>query len=365
MSNQEQSGTQKAMQAAQYIKGAAVTASKALAGDLVGAAFEAAKSFGPQIIKAAVILLVVTLLIPVIIISALPQVMYKWSTIPYPDLTEIKDRADQLIDAYKGISAERQNQLNALIAGQPISAIEGDPTEVIWLVAIDAVRHQQDVMSMTPTSVFDLIAKTFALITNRDENGNPISVNVKNKSPAEIMDELGFSDEQKNWAELMVTTIKKAQESGSIDPEGPNFPDPFRPGGAPAEAYNDETVKNLLAEGEKYLDLPYVYGGSSPPTFDCSGFICWVYTHSGVYNLPRTTAQGIYNQCAPVSREEAKPGDLIFFQGTYNHYETITHVGIYVGSGQMLHCGSPIQYTSCETAYWQKHFYGYGRLGGS
>ena len=341
MSNQEKSGTERAMQAAQAIKGIVSTTAHAAAGDFVGAAAEAVKSFGPQLLKIIAVLLIIVLLVPVIIISALPQVMYKWSTIPFPDLTEIKEHADQLIETYQGLSSERQNQLEAVIAGQPISEIDGDPTETIWLVAIDAVRHQQNVMSITPASISELIAKTFALITNRDENGNPVSVNVKNKSPDEIMDDLGFNDEQKNWAQLMVNTIKTAQENGSIDPDGPNFADPFRPGGAPGEAYNDETVAKLLAEGEKYLGFPYVYGGSSPSTsFDCSGFICWIFTKSGVYNLPRTTAQGIYNQCAPVIRQDAKPGDLIFFQGTYNHYETITHIGLYVGSGRMLHCGN-------------------------
>ena len=339
--SKEKSGTERAMQAAQTIKGLVSTTARAAAGDFVGAAAEAVKSFGPQLLKIIAVLLIIVLLIPVIIISALPQVMYKWSTIPFQDLTEIKEHADQLIEAYKGLSTERQNQLNALIAGQPVSAYDGDPTDTIWLVAIDAIRHKQDVMSMTPTGVFDLITKTFQVITNRDADGNPISVNVKNKSPDEIMDELGFDEEQKNWAQLMVNTIKTAQENGSIDPDGPNFADPFRPGGAPGEAYNDETVARLLTEGEKYLGFPYVYGGSSPSTsFDCSGFICWVFTHSGVYNLPRTTAQGIYNQCAPVSREDAKPGNLIFFQGTYSHYEKITHIGLYVGEGKMLHCGN-------------------------
>lgn len=364
MSNQN-SGAQKAIQAAQYLKGAITTASKALAGDLAGAAIEAVKAFGPQLFKLCAALSILLILLPVIIISALPQVMYKWSTVAFPELEEIRSYAEVLLDTYKGVSAERQNQLDALTAGQPVSEIDGDPTDVIWLIAIDSVRNQQNVMRMSTGGILELVKRTFAVITHSDNDGNT-TVNVKNKSPDEIMDELGFDEDQKNWAELMVNTIKTAQENGSIDPDGPNFPDPFRPGGAPGEAYNDETVARLLAEGEKYLGFPYVYGGSSPATsFDCSGFICWVFTVSGVYNLPRTTAQGIYNQCAPVSREEAKPGDLIFFQGTYNHYETITHIGLYVGSGQMLHCGSPIQYTSCESAYWQSHFYGYGRLGGS
>lgn len=119
----------------------------------------------------------------------------------------------------------------------------------------------------------------------------------------------------------------------------------------------------LFAEGEKYIGYPYVWGGSTPETsFDCSGFVCWTYTHSGVYNLPRTTAQQIYNQCKKISPSEARPGDLIFFENTYESHEPVTHVGIYAGDGKMLHCGDPIKYTSTQTPYWKSHFYAYGRL---
>lgn len=119
----------------------------------------------------------------------------------------------------------------------------------------------------------------------------------------------------------------------------------------------------LFAEAEKYIGMPYVFGGSSPETsFDCSGFVCYVTTHSGVFNLPRTTAQGIYNQCIKISPSEAKRGDIVFFQGTYDAGETITHVGFYAGNGKMLHCGNPIQYTSVNSQYWTAHFYAYGRL---
>ena len=108
---------------------------------------------------------------------------------------------------------------------------------------------------------------------------------------------------------------------------------------------------------------PYVWGGSSPDTsFDCSGYICWVYTRSGVYHLSRTTAQGIYDQCAIVSREEARPGDLVFFTGTYASAGAVSHVGIYVGGSRMLHCGSPIGYADLTSPYWNSHLYAFGRL---
>ena len=134
----------------------------------------------------------------------------------------------------------------------------------------------------------------------------------------------------------------------------------------PPDSYDDAAVQALMEEAAKYLGYPYVWGGSSPSTsFDCSGFVCWVFTNSGVHNLPRTTAQGIYDQCTPVSAAEAKAGDIIFFTGTYNSAGPVSHVGIYCGNGVMIHCGDPIKYASINTSYWQSHFYAFGRLSGN
>ena len=131
----------------------------------------------------------------------------------------------------------------------------------------------------------------------------------------------------------------------------------------PPDSYDDATVQALMEEAARYLGYPYVWGGSSPSTsFDCSGFVCWVYTNSGVHNLPRTTAQGIYDQCTPVSVADAKAGDIIFFTGTYNSSGPVSHVGIYCCDGVMIHCGDPIKYASINTSYWQSHFYSFGRL---
>ncbi len=133
--------------------------------------------------------------------------------------------------------------------------------------------------------------------------------------------------------------------------------------GIPGEAFSDETFARLMGEATKYIGRPYVWGGSSPATsFDCSGFVCWSYTKSGVYNLPRTTAQGIYNQCTPVKKEDLKPGDLVFFTGTYNSGSPVSHIGIYVGDNQMLHAGDPIGYANLGNSYWIRHWYGGGRL---
>ena len=123
----------------------------------------------------------------------------------------------------------------------------------------------------------------------------------------------------------------------------------------------DETFATLIEEAEKYLNYPYVWGGSNPSTsFDCSGFVSYVLTNSGLVNTGRLGAQGLYNVCTPVSKANAKPGDLIFFVGTYDT-PGVSHVGIYVGDNVMLHCGDPIQYTSISSSYWQSHFYAFGR----
>ena len=129
----------------------------------------------------------------------------------------------------------------------------------------------------------------------------------------------------------------------------------------PPEALEDETFAAMIAEADKYVGYPYVWGGSSPSTsFDCSGFISWVINHSG-WNVGRLTAQGLYNICTPVTADQAKPGDLVFFVGTYDT-AGVSHVGLYVGNSVMLHCGDPISYTNLNSSYWQQHFYCYGRL---
>ena len=125
--------------------------------------------------------------------------------------------------------------------------------------------------------------------------------------------------------------------------------------------YTSEAAQRLLNEAARYLGTPYVWGGYSPSGFDCSGFVSYCLTHSGVRNTGRLTAQGLYDICTPVSQSEAQPGDLIFFTGTYDAGVPVTHIGIYVGNGQMIHCGHPVQYTSINSPYWQSHFYGFGR----
>ena len=129
----------------------------------------------------------------------------------------------------------------------------------------------------------------------------------------------------------------------------------------PPEALDDEVFAAIIKEAEKYLGYPYVWGGSSPSTsFDCSGFVSWVINHSG-WDVGRLGAQGLCNICTPVPSANVKPGDLVFFTGTYDT-PGVSHVGIYVGNNMMIHCGDPISYANLNSNYWQSHFYRYGRL---
>lgn len=124
-----------------------------------------------------------------------------------------------------------------------------------------------------------------------------------------------------------------------------------------------ESVKALFSEAEKHIGKKYVFGANGPNNFDCSSFVCWSFTHSGVKNMPRTTAYDIYKSyCKPISKSEAKAGDIIFFKNTYKSGTPISHVGIYAGDGMMIHAGNPIRFVSINTPYWKEHFYGFGRV---
>ena len=147
--------------------------------------------------------------------------------------------------------------------------------------------------------------------------------------------------------------------SGYVDKYITNPPQPYD---VPEQYLSDPDFAALLTEAEKYLGYPYVWGGSSPATsFDCSGFLSYVLNQCG-WDVGRLGAQGLYNYCTPVS--SPRPGDLVFFRYTYDapNPDGVTHCGLYVGDGMMLHCGDPVQFTSLNTSYWQSHFYAWGRL---
>ena len=129
----------------------------------------------------------------------------------------------------------------------------------------------------------------------------------------------------------------------------------------PAEALTDSEFAAIYKEAQKYVGTPYVWGGSTPETgFDCSGYVCWVYNQNG-YNVGRTTANGLWNKCQHISEAEAKPGDLVFFKGTYDT-PGMSHTGIYLGNGMMVSAGDPIKYANIHSSYWQKYLSGFGRL---
>lgn len=146
-------------------------------------------------------------------------------------------------------------------------------------------------------------------------------------------------------------------------PDGAGTSGEYQDYDIPGEALTDEKFRKMITEAEKYLGYPYVWGGSSPSTsFDCSGFVSWVINHCGNgWNVGRQTANGLMGKCDIIPKSEAKPGDLIFFQKTYNT-SGASHVGIYVGNGMMIHCGNPISYASIETNYWRQHYYCMGRI---
>ena len=212
------------------------------------------------------------------------------------------------------------------------------------------------------------LTETVEIRTYTDEDGDEheyewyiLTVILKNRTLPVVINERLTADQKELYSATMWTKGNKPYLWDNIYTGGDTDPGPSYE--IPGEALTDPDFAALIAEAEKYLGYPYVWGGSSPSTsFDCSGFVCWVYTHSGVYNLPRTTATGIYNQCAIIPKSEARPGDLIFFTRTYDSAGPVSHVGIYVGDNMMIHCGDPIKYASIGTSYWQEHFYAFGRL---
>lgn len=189
-----------------------------------------------------------------------------------------------------------------------------------------------------------------------------LNVNLKNNGLGKAIMEAGLTEDEMSRYAVLMQTYGNRREIFGDNPYAVAVEDVLHYD-IPGEALTDEKFRRMIAEGEKYLGYPYVWGGSSPSTsFDCSGFVSWVVNHSGNgWSVGRQTAEGLRQCCSIIPKSSAKPGDLIFFKGTYNT-SGASHVGIYVGDGMMLHCGKPIQYANCETSYWQSHFYCFGRL---
>ena len=190
-----------------------------------------------------------------------------------------------------------------------------------------------------------------------------LHVTLTNKNIETLAGELLTPEQKEMFGVYMETKGNKPDVFGDDYATGTPGSGEYTDYEIPPEALSDERFAAMIAEAEKYLGYPYVWGGSSPSTsFDCSGFVCWVINHSGAGSVGRTTAQGIWGYTTPIAPSEAKPGDIIFFTGTYDSGSAVSHVGIYAGNGMMIHCGNPISYTSVNTPYWQSHFYSYGRL---
>lgn len=279
--------------------------------------------------------------------------------------------------AYSGMEAELQTYLDTYTATHSydeyhfdLDEIEHDP---YVLISILCVLHEgewtADEVQGTLETLFDrqyILTERVVRETRYDSDGDPYSwyicyVTLENKNLSHLPLEM-MGEEQMARYSLYMSTLGNRPD---LFPEsayvGKYIMNPPADYDVPEEYLDDETFAAILGEAEKYLGYPYVWGGSSPSTsFDCSGFISWVINHSG-WNVGRQTAQGLYNICTPVSPEQAKPGDLVFFVGTYDT-AGMSHVGLYVGNSVMLHCGDPISYTNLNSSYWQQHFYCYGRL---
>ena len=289
--------------------------------------------------------------------------------------------------AYSGMEAELQDYLDTYESTHDydeyhfdLDSIEHDP---YVLISILSVLHEgawtldevQDTLEMLFDRQYILTEDVVVEVRYRtesrtDSEGNSYTVEVpynyyicyvtlENRNLSHLPVEM-MNEEQMSWYSLYLSTLGNRPdlfpESAYVGKYVTNPPADYD---VPGEYLDDETFAAILTEAEKYLGYPYVWGGSSPATsFDCSGFVSWVINHSG-WNVGRLGAQGLYNICTPTS--SPKPGDLVFFVGTYDT-PGVSHCGIYVGDGMMIHCGDPISYANLNTSYWQSHFYAYGRL---
>ena len=289
--------------------------------------------------------------------------------------------------AYTGLEAELKNYLDTYESTHDydeyhfdLDGIEHDPYVLISILS--ALHEGQWTLSQAAGTLQTLFDRQYILTeevvvevryrteTRTDSEGNDYEVEIpynyyicyvtlENKNLSHLPVYFMSEEQMSRYAIYMSTVGNRPDlfpDSPYVDRYITNPPQGYE---VPGEYLDDETFAAMLSEAQKYIGYPYVWGGSSPATsFDCSGYLSWVINHSG-WNVGRQTAQGLYNLCTPVS--SPRPGDLVFFKGTYNT-SGVSHCGIYVGDGRMLHCGDPIGYANLNTNYWQSHFYAYGRL---
>lgn len=288
--------------------------------------------------------------------------------------------------AYCGLEAELSGYLDSYESTHDydeyhfdLDEIEHDPYVLLSLLC--SLREGQWTLDQVEGSLQMLFDRQYILTeevvvevryrteTRTDSEGNDYDVEVpynyyicyvtlENKNLSHLPVYLLSEDQMSRYAIYMATLGNRPDLFPGSEYVGKytETPDGYE---VPGEYLDDETFAAMLSEAQKYIGYPYVWGGSSPSTsFDCSGYVSWVINHSG-WNVGRLGAQGLYNICTPTS--SPKPGDLVFFKGTYDT-PGVSHCGIYVGDGRMLHCGDPIGYANLNTSYWQSHFYAYGRL---
>ena len=288
--------------------------------------------------------------------------------------------------AYCGLEAELQDYLDSYESTHDydeyhfdLDEIEHDPYVLLSLLcSLHEGQWTLDQVEGSLQTLFDsqyiltedvVVEVRYRTETHTDSEGNDYEVEVpynyyicyvtlENKNLSHLPVYLLSEDQMSRYAIYMATLGNRPDLFPGSEYVGKytETPEGYE---VPREYLDDETFAAILSEAEKYIGYPYVWGGSSPATsFDCSGYVSWVINHSG-WNVGRLGAQGLYNICTPTS--SPKPGDLVFFKGTYDT-PGVSHCGIYVGDGRMLHCGDPIGYANLNTSYWQSHFYAYGRL---
>ncbi len=283
--------------------------------------------------------------------------------------------------AYAGMEAELKNELDNYAALHPghdeyqfdLDEIGHDPYVLISLLT--AYRRGGWTLEQARPTLEMLFEKQYTLTetvtteTRQDGDGQPYEytickVKLVNSDlshlPVLVLDEDGLH----LYATYMAALGNRPDLFPTAEYPNASRREDYLDYDIPRSALEDEVFAKMVAEAEKYLGYPYVWGGTNPSTsFDCSGYVSWVINHSG-WNYGRLGVMGLEDVCTPVSRANARPGDLVFFVGTYDapYPDRPTHVGIYVGNGMMIHCGSPISYANINTPYWQEHFYAFGRL---
>lgn len=278
---------------------------------------------------------------------------------------ELRNKIDNIETDYPGYDEYRYN----------LAEINHNPYQLAALLTVLYEDYTPEEVSAKLQEIFDIqykltLTPSTETRTRTNSDGETEEYEVKiltvtliNNTMQAAVDAAGLDEDQKARYDLLMETLGNKSYLFGDDQYSNPMPGEYQDYQVPAEALTDEKFGKMLHEAEKYLGYPYVWGGSSPSTsFDCSGFVCWVINNSGNgWNVGRTTANGLRSHTTKVSPGDAKPGDLIFFQGTYNT-PGASHVGIYVGDGKMIHCGNPIQYASVNSNYWRDHFLEYGRI---